>query len=85
MSELLFELLGEVLAVSIMAIASVGFTVLGILGEQAAFTNLLAGQSTLGIWELFIGSWALFVGVYLIGVKQVLPRLSALIGEQTTH
>lgn len=85
MSEILFGFLGEALSALVMAIGSLGFTVLGVFGEQAAFSNLLAGQSALGIWELFIASWALFVGVYLIGVKQFVPRLSALVLESSAQ
>lgn len=61
-----------------LALLAVLFTGLGVLGEQAGFSNLLAGQAALGAWELFFGAWALFVGVYLIGIKQVLPRATTL-------
>jgi len=85
MSEILFEFLGEAVGLLVMAIGSVGFTVLGVIGEQAAVSNLLAGQAALGLWELFIASWALFVGVYLIGVKQFVPRISAILSETSAQ
>ena len=62
-----------------MAVGVLVFTGLGLLGEQAGLSDLLAGQVALGSWELFIGSWALFVGVYLLGFKQVVPRASTLL------
>ena len=73
------DLLSSLGIVGVLALATLGFTALGVLGEQAALGNLLAGQTTLGLWELFVGAWALFVGLYLVGVRQLFPRVSSLL------
>jgi hypothetical protein len=74
-----FDSLSNLASIGLLVLATIGFTALGVLGEQAALGNLLAGQTTLGLWELFVGAWALFVGVYLLGVRQVVPRVSSLL------
>jgi hypothetical protein len=74
-----FDSLSNLATIGLLSLATVGFTALGVLGEQAALGNLLAGQTTLGLWELFVGAWALFVGVYLVGVRQLFPRVSSLL------
>ena len=81
MSDRTAESLGKLGSVLLMALGTVGFTVLGLLGEQAGFANVLAGDLTLGMWELFIGAWALFVGVYLLGLRQLLPSVSGIVAD----
>lgn len=75
------ELFGKTVTVFLMAVGAVVFTALGLLGEQAGITNVLAGDLVLGGWELFIGSWALFVGVYLLGLKQLVPRVAGIVAD----
>lgn len=79
MLEYSLDTLLELLVLLTMALGVLVFTGLGLLGEQAGLTDLLAGQLALGSWELFIGTWALFVGIYLLGFKQVLPRATTLL------
>ncbi len=74
-----FDSLSDLASIGLFVLAAIGFTALGVLGEQAALGNLLAGQTILGLWELFVGAWALFVGVYLLGVRQVVPRVSSVL------
>jgi hypothetical protein len=73
------DMVADLVVVLGMTLGALVFTGLGVLGEQAGFSNLIAGQAALGAWELFFGAWALFVGVYLIGIKQVLPRATILV------
>lgn len=75
MQQLLGDVFFEALTVAAMAMGSVLFTIIGFLGEQAGLANLLTGDPALGAWEVFVGTWALFVGIYLLGLKQVLPRI----------
>lgn len=79
MQELIADLLTDGVSFLVMAIGSAVFTGLGFLGEQAGLANVLSGDPALGTWEMFIGAWALFVGVYLLGYKQVLPRMRGLL------
>ncbi|MDR5656177.1 MAG: hypothetical protein ACQEQJ_02075 [Halobacteriota archaeon] len=79
MNELVADFAGELVSLLAVAIGSTLFTALGLLGEQAALSNVMAGSLALGAWELFIGAWALFVGVYLLGIKQLVPRARALL------
>jgi hypothetical protein len=73
--------LGGLVSLLLMALGTVGFTLLGLLGEQAGFANVVAGDLALGIWEVFIGSWALFVGVYLLGLRQLVPRVAGIVAD----
>ena len=70
-SESVVELLGFVLSV----LAAGLLTVVGALTESAGLANLLAGQSTLGLWELGMGALALYAGIYLLGYQRVVRRL----------
>lgn len=81
MQELVTDLVAEVLSFLAMVLGSIVFAGIGLLGEQAGLANVLAGDLAVGAWELFIGSWAIVVGVYLLGVKQVLPRMRRLVAE----
>jgi hypothetical protein len=73
LSESLVELLGLLLS----AVAAGILTAVGALAENAGMADLLAGQSVLGLWELFMGAIALYAGVYLLGYQRVLVPLSA--------
>lgn len=75
MQNVAFELLAELVEIIVVGGGTMLFTGIGILGEQAGLADVLSGDPTLGAWELYIGTWALFVGLYLLGAKQVLPRL----------
>ncbi|MDZ7850376.1 MAG: hypothetical protein U5K70_06045 [Halodesulfurarchaeum sp.] len=75
------QLFGKTVTLLLMAIGTVAFTVLGLLGEQAGISNVVAGDLALGAWELFIGSWALFVGVYLLGFRQLVPRVVGIVAD----
>ncbi|MFC7019805.1 MULTISPECIES: hypothetical protein [Haloarcula] len=52
-------------------------TVVGALTESAGLANLLAGQSMLGLWELWMGAIALYAGVYLLGYKRIVARVTS--------
>ncbi|WP_276270752.1 hypothetical protein [Haloarcula litorea] len=73
LSESLLELLGLVGS----ALLSGLLTVVGVLTENAGVADLLAGQSVVGLWELWMGTLLLYAGVYLLGYKRVLPGLRA--------
>ncbi|MFB6085985.1 MAG: hypothetical protein ABEJ84_04150 [Halodesulfurarchaeum sp.] len=72
---------GNPVTLLLMAAGTVIFTALGLLGDQAGIANVLAGEFTLGAWELFIGSWALFFGVYLLGIRQLVPRVAGIVAD----
>lgn len=84
MHELVPDVLGELLSLVAAAVGTVAFTGLGLLGEQAGWAAIMAGDLTLGGWEVFIGTWALVVGIYLLGVKQTMPRVRALLADRPT-
>ncbi|MFB6134494.1 MAG: hypothetical protein ABEJ55_05855 [Halanaeroarchaeum sp.] len=52
-------------------VASGALTVGGVLTEEAAVSNVLAGHLPLGLWEGWMGAVALFVGVYLLGYRRL--------------
>jgi hypothetical protein len=52
-------------------------TVVGALTESAGLANLLAGQSMLGLWELWMGAIALYAGVYMLGYKRLVARVAS--------
>jgi len=66
-----FASLGELLGRLLAALAAGLLTVVGVLTENAAVADLLAGQSVFGLWELGMGALLLYVGVYMLGYRQV--------------
>lgn len=78
MTDIAYGPLGELLGFVVTAVGSAFFTVAGLLAEQAALTNLLAGQSVFGLWELYMGALALVVGVYVLGYESAWHQLQAL-------
>jgi len=78
MTGLAYGPLGELLGFVVTAVGSAFFTVAGLLVEQAALTNLLAGQSVFGLWELYMGALALVVGVYVLGYETAWHQLQTL-------
>ncbi|PSQ15385.1 hypothetical protein BRD00_13875 [Halobacteriales archaeon QS_8_69_26] len=75
MEELLYDSLGELLALAGTAALSAGLTVVGLVTEWAAFQNALAGQTSLGIRELAVGGLLLYVGLYLVGYGKLWPQV----------
>lgn len=75
MVELIGEATAELLAVVLTSFGAAVLTAGGFLIEQAGVHNLLAGQSTLGAWEIGMGAVVIFAGVYLLGYKQAYQRL----------
>ncbi|WP_135306251.1 hypothetical protein [Haloarcula amylovorans] len=71
LSESLAELLGMVASVLVAGL----LTVVGALTESAGLTDLLAGQSTMGLWELWMGTILLYAGVYMLGYQRVLAPM----------
>ena len=60
----LLELLASLLAAGVL-------TLDGLLTENAAVADLLAGPSFFGLWELGMGLLLLYAGVYMLGYKRV--------------
>ena len=77
MRSIAIEHLTELLDVVGYAVASLFLSIVGVGVESAGIGNLLAGDPTLGIWEVFMGAIALYVGFYLLGFRELLPRLQA--------
>lgn len=70
------ESLPELLELVLSALLATAFTAGGTLTEQAALSDLSAGVSTFGLWELYMGLVLLYAGVYLLGYRRVLPAVS---------
>lgn len=51
------------------------FSGTGVLVERAAFNELAAGATAIGLWETGMGALLLFVGLYLFGYRRLLIRL----------
>jgi hypothetical protein len=66
----------ELFAVIVSALAAATFTVGGLLTEQDGLRKALAGDLTLGLWEVAIGGIFLVVGLYLIGYREFWPRMT---------
>lgn len=71
MNGVVTESLVELLGLLVSIVAAGVLTAVGALAERAGVTALLAGQSTIGMWELWMGAIALYAGVYLLGYKRV--------------
>ena len=77
MGEALVDTVVEVAVIVVAGFGSIGVTAAGWLAERAGLSNVLAGDLTLGLWELWMGTIALFIGVYLLGYRNVWRRLLA--------
>lgn len=75
MVEFVSESVAEILALVGSAIGSAVFTVGGVLIEHSSIQSVVAGQSTVGLWEMYMGVIALTVGLYLLGYRECWPRL----------
>ena len=51
--------------------AAAVLTLVGLLTENAAVADLLAGPSIFGFWELGMGLLLLYAGVYMLGYRRV--------------
>ncbi|MFB6081290.1 MAG: hypothetical protein ABEJ67_00580 [Halanaeroarchaeum sp.] len=67
----------DLLELVVSLLGAVGFTIGGLLAETDGVANLLAGQTALGGWEVWMGAVALFAGLYLLGYRHVVRRLVA--------
>ena len=68
--------LTELLSLLLRALAAGVLTVVGALTENAGITDLLAGPSVFGLWEVGMGGLLLYAGVYMLGYKQLWRGLS---------
>ncbi|MBX0322251.1 hypothetical protein EGH21_04295 [Halomicroarcula sp. F13] len=71
MNGLVSESLAELLGLLVSALLAGVLTVVGVLTESAGLSNLLAGQSVFGLWELWMGAVLLYAGLYMLGYKRV--------------
>ncbi|GGO00370.1 MULTISPECIES: hypothetical protein [Haloarcula] len=71
MNGLASESLAELLGLLLSALVAGLLTVVGALTESAGLSNLLAGQSVFGLWELWMGAVLLYAGLYMLGYKRV--------------
>lgn len=76
MRTLVSEAVAELFAVILSAAGAAVFTVGGLLTEQDGLRKAIAGELTLGAWEVAFGVIFLVVGVYLIGYREFWPRLT---------
>jgi len=60
----LLELLASLFAAAVL-------TLVGLLTENAAVADLLAGPSVFGLWELGMGLLLLYAGIYMLGYRRV--------------
>jgi hypothetical protein len=73
-----FESVGELLLLFGSAIGSALLTAVGVVAEHAGAQNVLAGNTVLGVWELFVGAAVLYFGLYLLGYHGFWHRLQRL-------
>jgi hypothetical protein len=77
MNELVSEAAAELLAVIGSAVGAAAFTIGGLMAEQDGIQKIMAGQTTLGGWEVAVGLLFLTFGVYLLGYQEFWQRLQA--------
>lgn len=77
MDDLISGSIGEILALIGSAVGSLMFTIGGVVIEHSSLQSVVAGQSTVGLWEMYMGGIALIVGLYLLGYRECWPRLVA--------
>lgn len=75
MNGIVTESLAELLGLLFSILAAGVLTTVGALTESAGIANLLAGHSTMGLWELWMGAIALYAGIYMLGYQRVVRQL----------
>lgn len=78
MQEILADAAGELVSVVVFSAVASVLTAAGVLTERAGLANLATGQTAVGLWYVYMGGLALFVGLYLLGYREVWPRLRGL-------
>jgi len=63
--------LTSLLELFVSLLAAGALTAVGVLTENAAVADLLAGPSFFGFWELGMGLLLLHAGIYMLGYKRV--------------
>ncbi|WP_439027825.1 hypothetical protein [Haloarchaeobius sp. DT45] len=82
MLTVLSELVPELLAILVYAVAAVALSALGAGTELAGWHNLLTeGVSVLTVWYAVLGGLLLYSAVYLVGYERLLPRVRHLLAE----
>lgn len=66
-----FGSVSELLSLLLTAVAATVLTAIGALTENAGISDLLAGPSVFGLWEVGMGALLLYVGIYMLGYRQV--------------
>lgn len=79
MQEVLADVVAELVAIVVLSTGAAVLAVAGVFFEQAGVTNLATGQVALGAWYVYMGSLALFAGAYLLGYREIVPRVQALL------
>jgi hypothetical protein len=74
MKELLYGSVGELLGVVVYGVVASALAILGAVAEITASQNLLAGHTTIGVWEGVVGLVLLYAG-YSVLTDFVLPEL----------
>lgn len=81
MNEVLVDVVAEVVAVFVFSVGATALAALGLLMEQAGIASLTTGQVIVGLWYVYMGGVVLFVAVYLLGYRQVVRRVTVLVGS----
>lgn len=76
--EVLYETAGEVAATALVALGAGVVTLAGLLAEESSIQALLGGHAITALWYAYMGAIALYVGVYLLGYREVRPRVDRL-------
>ncbi|MFC5365868.1 hypothetical protein [Salinirubrum litoreum] len=77
MLELLIETAVEMAPLLFFAVGSGVLSLVGIELERLGLQSLGAGETTLGVWFIFMGIVALYAGIYVVGYHEFRPRLRA--------
>ena len=85
MYEALLELLPEALAIAFFSVGSLALSSLGLYLERLGVETAIGGHPVFALWFVVLGGMALYFGAYLMGYTELLPRLRALAGENSSR
>lgn len=74
MRDLLAGPVAELLGAVFYVVVAGALTVVGALAESAGLHDLVAGQTTLGLWEAVVGALLIYAGLSVV-YHIVLPRV----------
>lgn len=82
MKDVALEAATEIATTLFFALGTIALSAAGAYMERLGVDSVLGGQLLLGLWAVFVGGALLYVGVYLMGYRELRPRVARLLASR---